>query len=151
MKKVLTTSLAVGLIAFSAPTFSSTAHQKKNTKSGATESNGFTGAAPSSSSNKLITGSVGVSACSLYCSAVGPAGLILMTSSAVTLAQALDGQGKELAKAILNDTQEFYQNGTLTTTLAQFISQRSSESELSENEMIDELNDFALSLLVENH
>ena len=92
-----------------------------------------------------------MSACSLYCSAVGPAGLILMTSSAVTLAQALDGQGKELAKAILNDTQEFYQNGTLTTTLAQFIAQRSSESELSENEMIDELNDFALSLLVENH
>jgi hypothetical protein len=126
MNKILKTSAILSLMTLSAPAFSSPAE-------------------------KMVSGSLGMSACAIYCSVAGPAGFLLMSSSASTFANAADGQRKAVAQAILNDTQNFYQTGALSSNLEQFVAERKSVSELAENEIIDELNNFAVSLLDENH
>lgn len=102
--------------------------------------------AHSGSMEGLIAGMSSALICTFYCPALGPAGSLLATSTGAALTNSLNGaQKKAYAQAILNDTQNFYLDGSVSVTLKGLLD--SVQDGSSEAESIDALNAYAQDLM----
>ncbi len=110
----------------------------------------FTAPAYSANSPLALSAFIGgVSACTVYCVSLGPVGTILISASALGVTRLADSERKEIANAILNESQNYYQFGEKSVALEQFINLRKEVVNSSESEIVDELNNYALNILDE--